>query len=131
MPTSKELPPEDPLILCLAVRETVVPFLDLSIALHSLVALGGKRGPRDQEEARNHRLFAELTGPELLSARIRGSFKPPAFIHPFEDHYSLPGYLDAVVIPYLADAVDTQAARLKKVVRRGNDEAMFLAFIYM
>ena len=131
MSESKELPLEDPVIACLSARKTIVPFLDLSVALHSLVGLGERAQPRDPEEARNYRLFAELTGSEMLSARVRGSFKPPEFIHPFEEHYTLPGYLDTVVVPYLADAVDARALGLNKTRGSAEKEADFLAFIYM
>jgi hypothetical protein len=119
-------------VTCLTERKgELFPLLDLSVVLHALTGLPEEaRRPRDLEEARNYRLFAELTSAEMLSTRISGTFKPSEFIHPFENHYSLPGYLDAVVLPYFADAVDTRAAKFTGVTNT-QAKAEFLAFVYM
>ena len=66
----------------------------------------------------------------MLSARINSAFKPPEFIHPFENHYSLPGDLDEIVLPYFADAVDTHAARLADTAD-AQAKAEILAVVYM
>jgi len=66
----------------------------------------------------------------MLSTRISGEFKPPDFIHPFEEYYSLPGYLDVVVLPRFAETVDTRAAQpLAPSDVQG--QAELLAFVYI
>jgi len=106
--------------------------LDLAVAVHALEGLSkDAQAPRDAAEDRNSRLFADLTGESrMLSTRISGTFKPSDFIHPFEEHYSLPGYLDVVVLPHFAEAVDTRAAQpLAPSDVQG--QAELLAFVYM
>ena len=80
----------------------------LMIFLHCANGLLGDWSmPRDKEEARNYRLFQHLssiTNRTLLNAVVNGQLKPPAFIHPFENYYTLPGYLDATVLPLLRNS---------------------------
>lgn len=120
-------------VSCLAQKEGLFKFLDLCTALNALIGLEKKsKSPRDLAESRNYRLFEELTGPKMLHARISSSFKPPEFIHPFEKHYSLPGYLDLIVLPYIADTVDAGAGRLfTDATADSRSRAQFLAFVYM
>jgi hypothetical protein len=65
--------------------------------------------PRDKQEARNYRLFQRLssiTDRTLLNAVVNGRLKPQKFIHPFENYYTLPGYLDATVLPCFFQTAD-------------------------
>jgi hypothetical protein len=90
--------------------------------------------PRDKEEARNYRLFQHLnsiTDRTLLNAAINGQLKPPAFIHPFESYYTLPGYLDAVVLPCFFETADHLARGLAEKEPTQWEGAEFLAFIYI
>jgi hypothetical protein len=86
--------------------------------------------PRDEAEARNYRVYSELVGlgdQKFVNAAISGAFKPPGFIHPFERHYSLPGYLDQPVLSMFFSAADGWAkARVCHEHGKG-----FLSFIYM
>lgn len=113
-------------------KQELLPVLDLSVAFHALLGLQKQaRQPRDMHEIRNYRLFAQMTSPVMLSARISGTFKPSEFIHPFEEYYSLPGYLDTIVLPCFADVVDKRAKELMEPTTTKQQKINFLAFVYM
>ena len=81
--------------------------------------------PRDRAEARNLRLLQMLLPANRLD--LAGvTYKPATFIHPFKNHYSLPGYLDQIVLPYFYRAVDGVAKE-----QSPRTAAEFLAFIYV
>jgi hypothetical protein len=54
----------------LAKTPPLIPVLELSAALNAVASIAVDRPgePRDLAEARNHRLFAELTGSDMISA---------------------------------------------------------------
>jgi hypothetical protein len=80
--------------------------------------------PRNKSEARNLRVLHELLPDHRLG--IAGTlYKPSPFIHPFGDHYSLPGYLDSLVLPYYRATVDGLTKNLPRSTGRD-----FLAFVY-
>ena len=106
----------------------------LMIFLHCANGLLGDWSmPRDKEEARNYRLFQHLiiTNRTLLNAVVNGQLKPPAFIHPFENYYTLPGYLDATVLPCFFETADHLAHGLAEKEPTQREGAEFLAFIYI
>ena len=76
-------------------------------------------------EARNTGLLRLLCPHEFLALNGR-VYKPSAFIHPFENRQSLPGYLDAVVLPVFYDTVDSIVWSNARMA-----DAEFLAFVYM
>jgi hypothetical protein len=100
--------------------------IDHYLGLPVAKRLGADVGnPRDAAEARNLRLLRLLLPADNLGfAGVL--FKPTNFIHRFEEHYSLPGYLDEIVLPYFYRATD----ELAKDRRSGKAEE-FLAFVYM
>jgi hypothetical protein len=125
------------LVACIAKglssREKPIPLGSLIVLFH--VVAGIQDGsdilsPRDKEETRNYRVYSELAGhgdPSFINAAINGAFKPPGFIHPFERHYSLPGYLDQQVLGMFFSAADGWAnAGVTPEHGKG-----FLSFIYM
>ena len=96
----------------------------------SVRSLGERHGSRDKEEERNLRILQHLLPQNELG--FRGLlYKPPEFIHPFESYYySLPGYLDAKVLPHFCRATDSLAEDLAKH-RDHSSGSDFLAFVYM
>jgi hypothetical protein len=94
----------------------LVPIGSLIILLHSATRiLSDVSNPRDGAEARNYRLYAKLmpwSAANYVNASISGAFKPPDFIHRFEDYYSLPGYLDQQVLSAFFAAVDCRAGKI-------------------
>jgi hypothetical protein len=81
--------------------------------------------PQNPAEARNLRLLGFLSPSNRLG--FSGIlYKPPHFIHPFEQYYSLPGYLDPIVMPHFFRATD-------ELSRNGgiDQPEEFLAFVYM
>ena len=81
--------------------------------------------PENPAEARNLRVLSILSPSNKLG--LSGVlYKPVHFIHPFEGYYSLPGYLDRIVLPYFFRATD-------ELARNGSFDQPegFLAFVYM
>jgi len=117
----------------LASKNEPIPLGSLIVLFHVAAGIESNSHilrPRDREEARNYRVYHELVGigeAELTNASISGSFKPPEFVHPFERHYSLPGYLDPPALSMLFSAVDLWA---KKGVDTEHGRG-FLSFLYM
>jgi hypothetical protein len=109
----------------------IIPLGRLAVFLHAAHGLAvDVSQPKDATEARNYGRYLELRGhlaPELLGPDISGSFKPDEFVHPFESHYSTPGYLDLSVLPKFFAVADARAA----TVRAKRDGCAFLAFVYV
>jgi len=117
----------------LASRKEPIPLGFLIVLLHTATGIDSNSDilhPRDKEEARNYRVYSELVGfgdAKFVNASISGAFKPPDFIHPFEKHYSLPGYLDPLALSMFFSTTDSWAqAGVKQEYGKG-----FLSFIYM
>ncbi len=104
---------------------------NLAVFLNSLVYLDRIASiPKDLSAARNERLYAEVTKSQCLIASFSGQWKPSEYIHPFEEYYSLPGFLDRVVLPAFASAVEIQEVRLHDS-SSVDGKRSFLAFVYM
>jgi hypothetical protein len=117
----------------LAPQGEPIPLGFLVVLLHAATGIESKSDilqPKDREEARNYRVYSELArmgDSKFVNAAISGAFKPPGFIHPFEKHYSLPGYLDPLVLSMFFSAADSWAhAGVPQEYGSG-----FLSFIYM
>ncbi len=90
----------------------------------------GKSG--DKAEQRNYQMYRAIKphiDPHLIGAIFSGCFKPSGFIHPFEKHYSTPGYIDKQVLPLFFKATD----KLTSTYSEKNKEKKFefLSFVYI
>jgi hypothetical protein len=122
------------IVRTLASQAETVPCGSVAVLLHTAAGIASEFSkPRDKEETRNYRVYAELMPSDdskYTSAAISGAFKPPQFIHPFERHYSLPGYLDQPVLSAFFAATDARAVQLTS--HPANLEGKgFLSFVYM
>ena len=72
------------IVTTLASQAETVPFGSLAVLLHTAVGIASKFSkPRDKDEARNYRIYAELMpsgDSKYTSAAISGAFKPPPFM---------------------------------------------------
>lgn len=122
------------IVVALASQSERAPLGTLAVLLHAATGIHSEfLTPRDKEEARNYRLYGELMpqgDSKYISAAISGAFKPPEFIHPFERHYSLPGYLDQLVLTALFSAADGRAAQIDSQ-RASSEGKGLLSFVYM
>ena len=126
--------PSHSIVTALVSQYERVPLGSLAVLLHTATGLHAEfLKPRDKEEARNYRVYFELMpqgDSKYISAAISGAFKPPQFIHPFERHYSLPGYLDQLVLTAFFSAADGRAAQIDPQ-RASLEGKGFLSFVYM
>jgi hypothetical protein len=101
--------------------------LDVALLIPIFSAFRGldDQGLRDKEEERNLRVLQGLLPENELG--FRGVlYKPAEFIHPFGEHYSLPGYLDVKVLPHFIRATNELAKDCS-----GSSGSDLLAFVYM
>jgi hypothetical protein len=103
----------------LASRAEPIPLGFLIVMLHTATGIDSDAAdillPSNKEEARNYRVYGELVGfgfgnANFVNASISGAFKPREFIHPFEKHYSLPGYLDPLALIPLPELIESAVA---------------------
>ena len=124
----------DNLIDHLVALEPLIPMRDLVLFCHITSGLGYEWGrSSDTDEKMNYKRFNTLNphfDDQLQNAMINASFKPDSFVHRFEDHYTLPGYLDKKVLPFLFSAVDKIAGG-KKSGHVNVEGDKFLSFVYV
>lgn len=110
----------------LAQCPEILPLARLVLLFHAAnCPVANPTIPQNKAEARNVRLLQMLLPANHLG--LAGvTYKPATFIHPFESHYSLPGYLDQIVLPYFYRAVDCAAKD-----QSPQAGAEFLAFVYV
>ncbi|MGB6065409.1 MAG: Fic family protein, partial [Desulfomonilaceae bacterium] len=118
----------------LADRAVVLPVGQLAVLFHAANGLGVSWGMSNDLGEKRNRAYLESINPRLegsmLNAIISGSFKPDAFIHPYNDFYTIPGYLDFAVLPEFFDAVDDLARGYRASHDKPQKEE-FLSFVYM
>jgi hypothetical protein len=108
--------------------DTLLPVISLTSLFHAANHAIRHNGLRDRAEARNVRVLSSVM--PITELRFAGTFlKPADFIHPFEDWYTLPGYLDQIVLPHFCNAVDQIADELAKGQCSFPGET-FLSFVY-
>ena len=111
----------------------LIPIGQLVIFFHAAHGLGLNWPDKDDScEIRNYIMLRSLMPHiqiDLLNSIFCGSLKPSEFIHPFEKHYSIPGYLDIEVLPNFFRTTD----KLSKDILNINKDsgADFLSFIYI
>ena len=118
----------------LVKSESLIPMRDLVLFCHVTNGLGYNwEQSSDSQENKNFKYFRSLNPDvdnHILTAMANGCFKPQNFVHPLDDYYTLPGYLDRRVLPLLFDAADHIADR-QQAGHANLDGLEFLSFIYM
>jgi len=113
--------------------DKILPIGQLCIFLHAANGLENQWGERgDTAEKRNYQMYRAIKphiDPLLIGSIFSGSFKPSKFIHPFEKHYTTPGYIDKKVLPLFFKIVDELAIAYSE--KDVDKKYYFLAFIYM
>lgn len=113
--------------------DKILPIGQLCVFFHAANGLENQWGKTgDAAEKRNYQMYRAIKphiDPLLIGSVFSGSFKPSKFIHPFEKHYSTPGYIDKKVLPLFFKIADELALAYSE---KDNDiKYNFLAFVYM
>ena len=97
-----------------------LPLLDLILFFHAFHDVEAKVGANEE---RNLAVLRALR-PSYNLGFGGFIFKPLNFIHKYNNHYSLPGYLDEVVLPRFFQVAD-------RIAKNGRQDPDFLAFVYV
>jgi hypothetical protein len=108
------------LIKQLANLDKDLPLLDLILFFHAFHDVDAKVGAN---ERRNLAVLRALR-PSYDLGFGGMVFKPLNFIHKYNEHYSLPGYFDEIVLPRFFRVTDW-------IVKNGRQGPDFLAFVYV